>query len=154
MARVVDRDLGWAATRRQLHRTKATRRVHVGVQGDEALEPKEDGATTNVLVAATNEFGSEDGHVPERSSIRATIDEKAESYRKLCKQLGLAVIERRMTPTQALGLFGERVVADMRAKIRSGVAPANAPSTIEQKGSSKPLIDTGQFVQSITYKVQ
>jgi len=38
-------------------------------------------------------------------------------------------------------------------KAGNNLAP-NAPSTIAQKGSSKPLIDTGSMLNSITYAVR
>ena len=40
------------------------------------------------------------------------------------------------------------------AKIASNIPPALAPETIERKGSSVALIDTGQLRSSITWQVE
>ena len=41
----------------------------------------------------------------------------------------------------------------MKLKFTDGTLTPNAPSTIKKKGSSRPLIDTGQLRQSISNKV-
>ena len=40
-----------------------------------------------------------------------------------------------------------------RAHIRNGNWVPNAPATIRRKGSDRPLIDTGQLVNSVEYEV-
>jgi hypothetical protein len=56
---------------------------------------------------------------------------------------------------RSMGLLGEAVLSDQRQTIdRSiGIAP-NKPSTVERKGSSRPLIDTGALKRSTTYVVR
>jgi hypothetical protein len=41
----------------------------------------------------------------------------------------------------------------VQKKIRQITIPPNSPRTIAEKKSSKPLIDFGQMVQSVTFKV-
>lgn len=38
-------------------------------------------------------------------------------------------------------------------KITGGLSPANHPFTVKQKGSSTPLIDTGELMSQITHKM-
>jgi len=109
---------------------------------------------TNAQIAAWNEFGTEDGHVPERSFLRATIDERAKDIRAVQRKALKAVVSGKMDARQGLGVIGEFVKGAVQQKIVSNVPPPNAPSTIALKGSSMPLVDTGQLRQSITYTVE
>ena len=67
-----------------------------------------------------------------------------------------------MDVRRALGILGAKAQADIQARIRAGIAPPLAASTLRRKlaltrkgakGEPKPLIDTGQLVASITYRV-
>jgi hypothetical protein len=64
------------------------------------------------------------------------------------------VIEGKRTSDQVLEILGQRAVGQIQERIASGIAPANAPSTVAKKGSSTPLIDTGVLRSSITYQVK
>src|SRR3990172_5541962 len=118
--RVIDRDRGWRKLRQDLEKTSAKRRVLVGIQSDDG--GRDDGLN-NAELAAVHEFGRLDGTIPERSFIRATIDENAAKYKALAKLLSKGVINRKMTATQALEILGQKVVADIRARIRAGIKP-------------------------------
>lgn len=142
---VTDKDKGYAALVDTLQ-AAAGARVLVGVRGTAGSDL--------VQYATANEFGTEDGHVPERSFLRSTVDENHERYRKLLRAAVLKVVRGRASPEEALGLVGLQVVADVQAKIRSNIPPANAPSTIAAKGSSVSLIDTGRLRQGIDYAVE
>lgn len=103
-------------------------------------------------VAAVHEFGA--GHVPARSFIRATIDEKRSEIERLQEQLAVKVVEGKITPEDALGLVGAKVAAWCQARIAAGIAPPLKPATIARKGSSTPLINTGQLRSAITWRVE
>jgi hypothetical protein len=45
-------------------------------------------------------------------------------------------------------------VGDIQHEITVLRHPPNAPATIRAKGSSKPLIDTGEMRQSVTYQIR
>ncbi|BCQ68236.1 hypothetical protein PEQA60_22260 [Pseudomonas sp. Eqa60] len=51
---------------------------------------------------------------------------------------------------EAVGVVAEAAVKVYMTELRT---PPNAASTIRQKGSSNPLIDTGAMRQSVTHKV-
>ena len=133
--------------------------VFMGVQGAEARAKKEDGKTSALMVAAVNEFGSQTPRpdtgqlvIPERSYIRSTVRKKRKKYLNLVSKL----IRRSIKTTEKLklDLIGVRAVADIKNTIKAGIAPANAESTIARKGSSKPLVDTGQLINSITHEIE
>ena len=54
------------------------------------------------------------------------------------------------TALNRTGLFLQR---EIQKEIDEKETPPNAPATIARKNSSKPLIDSGQMRQAVTYKV-
>lgn len=106
-------------------------------------------------IAVISEFGSADGQVPERSTIRAAFDQHHRDYYEATKKLKLAVLLGKVTSRKALNLIGLMMESDIRTKYTEGGVPLvpNAPSTIARKGSSHPLIDTGQTRASVTHVV-
>ncbi len=154
-ARIADK--GWQQIKRNM-RSLDNKVVRVGVIGDEAAAPAGDGITMGEL-AGVHEFGAAIQQrwgvlvIPERSFIRATVAENQRAYSLLIAKLGPSVLEGKRTEEQALSLLGARAVGDMQKRIARGIDPPNAPSTIEAKGSSKPLVDEGRLRASITYAV-
>ncbi len=104
-------------------------------------------------IAAFHEFGT--STVPERSFLRATFyGHAAGELRTMVGKLTKAVFAGRMDEAQALGLLGTWAAARVKQTIRNGIAPALEPATIKAKGSSLPLVDTGQLINSITHVVE
>ena len=91
--------------------------------------------------------------IPERSFLRSAWDKNVRKYeRALQKQAG-QVIDGKATAKQAIGRVAEKALGDIVRGINRGIPPPNAPATIRRKGSSKPLIDTGQLKMAIKVKV-
>ncbi|NIR31645.1 MAG: hypothetical protein GWN84_20505 [Gammaproteobacteria bacterium] len=147
--KVVDRDRGWGRVKRELRKGRVE--VAVGIQGPAAVAPRSEGKLTNAEIGAINEFGL---GPPERSFLRATLDAERRKYIQLLKGVGDAAVAGKTSLEQGARLVGEIAVGDVKQTIADGVPPPNAPSTIERKGSSTPLIDTGQLRGSITSKVR
>lgn len=146
-------DTAWRALLARAHGLDAY--VKVGVLSDKGGEETEDGISL-IELAALHEFGTEDGHIPERSFIRSTFETRAadELYQMQVK-LSRAVVLGKLTPRIALGMLGAWAAGAIKQTITSGegVPPPLAPSTIKAKGSSRPLVDTGQLKNSITWLV-
>jgi hypothetical protein len=53
----------------------------------------------------------------------------------------------------ALDRLGAKVAALLQNRISAGIDPPNSAATIARKGSSKPLVDTGQLKAAITWRV-
>lgn len=158
--RVVDRDHGYAEMYRRVTGTRAAQ-LQVGVLEPEASESKakadggDDGDLTLVEVAMDNEFGGPNGNDPPgRSFVRAFFDEEREDLKGKLAQLMQGVIVGKRTREQALDLMGLYCVGRIQARIAAGIAPDNAQSTIDRKGSSTPLIASGQLRSGITYRVE
>ena len=95
-----------------------------------------------------------DIEIPERSFIRNTVDLKAAEIQKTMeKQVALISVGKVTTEgvLRRLGLFVKGLIQERMAQ---GIAPGLKRATIERKGSSKPLIDTGQLRSSIAYEVR
>ena len=154
---VTEVDRGWGALKKTLELIKASNGgavVNVGFVGDKAHQahPGTGGLTNNEL-GMVHEFGSPAAGIPERSFLRSTFDEQRPAYKELARKLCRAVIERKMSVPTALKVLGLKAESDVRAKIRSHIPPPNSPATIAAKGSSTPLIDTGQMVNAIASQV-
>jgi hypothetical protein len=126
--------------------------VTIGIHEKEGSHPYPNGKTL-LDIANINEFGSDDGHVPMRSFVRAWFDTAEPELRKEIASLMEGVIDGTLTKDQILDAIGLSGVGKMQANIAQGVPPPNAPRTIQLKGSSTPLVDTGLLRSSITYEV-
>jgi hypothetical protein len=113
-----------------------------------------DSGVSMVEIAAVHEFGSPSANIPQRSFIRAGILESREELKKVLAKLAKGVVQDRIQVDEALqqlGLWGANAVK--RKVTGTNIPPPLATATIRRKGSSKPLVDTGQLVNSITWVV-
>jgi hypothetical protein len=109
-------------------------------------------------IAAYNEFGTRDSNndelIPERPFLRTTIKEELHPvYLPLMEELLQLVLNGKISEAQAVGLLGEKAVADVKNKIDAISEPPNAQSTIDKKrGSTNPLVDSGLMKQSVSWE--
>lgn len=109
------------------------------------------GALSVAEIATIHEFGT--GKIPQRSFIRAWADESKASNAQTLKAVAEGIVQGKFTLAQGLDRMGLRFVGEIQARIAKGIPPELAPETIARKGSSKPLINTGQLRSSIRHKV-
>ena len=136
--------------------------VTVGVQGAPAAANHQDSRLTVAQIATVHEFGKtirqpnmkRTIRIPERSFLRATVDQYREAIARRQVLLSQGYVLGKFELKPAMELLGQYVVGLIKQRIANGIAPPNSPWTIAKKGSSKPLIDTGQLRNSITYKVE
>ena len=92
--------------------------------------------------------------IPERSFLRNGHDQHAESVLKKADMAVGQVINGKMSVEEFLDMVGQMLsdkIKDYATDLRT---PPNHPFTIEQKGSSNPLADTGQMIEGITWRVE
>lgn len=140
-----------------------TMRVHVGVLAAKGGNAQHAGSgMTLVELAATHEFGSSDGHVPERAALRGTLYVRvAEELNHKLEAAAKLVISGAVSAEKALNLLGLWAASEVKNTITMNEAdgygeypyPPLADSTIKAKGSSVPLIDTGQLKNAYTWVV-
>jgi len=111
------------------------------------------GGITLVQLLATHEYGDPEIGIPERAPLRRTFAGNRAELARFVAPLARAVMLGKMTIDRALGLLGAWGVSEVKRTIRAGLEPPNAPSTIARKGSSTPLVATGQLVNSISYEI-
>ena len=116
--------------------------------GDDAVTV--DDNVTVLDAAIWNEFGTSD--IPERSFVRTAFDKNRKKYEKKTEKLLVAIYSSKMTVERALDILGLMLENDIKDMIRNGSFEELSARTIAKKGSSKPLIDTGQMINSVRFK--
>ena len=139
---VVERDLGYRKIMREIHKLERTT-VTVGIQANESGDV--------IDKAFYNEYGTE--NIPERSFIRAAFDENRADIDTTIGRLWGGVMRGKLAAKRAAAILGQRHQDQVKTKVRNGPFTPNADSTVAAKGSSKPLIDTKEMVNSIRYEV-
>ena len=90
--------------------------------------------------------------IPERSFLRTGHDENADRIIKQTERALCQVLAGKMSIDDMLDLYGQQMATAIKKYMRDLQNPPNHPYTVEQKGSSNPLIDTGNLLGSITWK--
>jgi hypothetical protein len=137
----------------ELRRRVSGRPNYVRVGLPDALH--EDTKITIAELGAIHEYGAPKAGIPERPFLHPAIREGLPQITRLQAVIGLDVQNGKTTKAdglERLGLLGQRLV---QQKIRHGEFVPLKPATIaRKKGSTKPLIDTGQMMQSVTFAVE
>jgi hypothetical protein len=150
---VEDIDRGYRALVGRVRKMVRGPSVTIGIQGTEANEKRKLGET-NVGIMLVHEFGSRDGTIPQRSTLRATADrERALFERKLALAAKRAAVQGDIA--RELGRVGELGVAKVKQTFDQsiGLKPLK-PATELRKRSTKPLIDEAILKNSLTWKVR
>ncbi len=152
MSRVTDRDLG---AKRLLKELAKSGEITVGIHEAEGAAQKEgdDGGGERLIdIAIIHEFGAESAGIPRRSFIRDWQDEGEKAHEDQQRKVARAVVEGKLDTETACNRLGVLWQAEVQKRLSDGIPPPNAPATIRRKGSSKPLIDTGQLRSAITFR--
>jgi hypothetical protein len=148
-ASVVFRDKGAKDLLSRLSQFATPATVKVGILGEKAAQTKSENVSVG-QVAEWAEFGLGQ---PERSWLRGWYDVQGQDIQKALRGAFQSVLTGRATRIQVLTALGERFKGQIQQRIAGGIQPANAPSTVAKKGSSVPLIDTGQLRASVSWKI-
>ncbi|OOF52560.1 hypothetical protein [Rodentibacter trehalosifermentans] len=123
--------------------------IKIGIQADEKGE-YENGASV-LDVAAWNEFGT--NKIPSRPFIRQCFSDNLPALEKGLRIVAVKVLNGE-EPKIALSQLGQWYQDKQKECLLHFPWKPNAASTVKAKGSSKPLVDTSQLVNSIRYKVE
>lgn len=131
-------------------RVAALGKVHVDVG---AFGGVHSSGLTIAELLAIHEYGT--ATVPARAPMATTFVQSRKSIGSFMAKVTKAVVEEnKMTPDQGMALVGEFCVSEIRKTIIAGLAPPLEPETIKRKGSSTPLVDSGQLINGITYRTR
>ena len=154
---VVDIDLGYDAILAEIEELQRSTLL-VGIQEQAKTQSQTKNGRTQKAglsvaeYAAKNEFGTRE--IPQRSFMRTAFDENLALIEKTVAIQYGKVIDGDISLQAGLGIVGQVIVGLIQRKIRAITFPPNSPATIARKGSSKPLIDFGQMVKSVTYAIR
>lgn len=153
-AKVTDTDRGFRALIRRVTDASKPVRLTVGIhseEGGEAAEGEGEGLTMSEL-GEIHEFGL---GVPRRSFIADWADETLEKKKAQMSAMAKAVVQGKIESIEVgLERLGNLYVAEVQARIVAHIPPPLSEITIARKGSSTPLVDTGQLKSAITYRVE
>lgn len=92
--------------------------------------------------------------IPERAFLRNGYDENKDDVIRKAEAILGDVIGGTMTPEQLFELVGLLLKSRIQDYARELDSPPNHPYTVQQKGSSNPLVDSGSMINAISYKVE
>lgn len=90
--------------------------------------------------------------IPERSFLRTGYDENRDAVIKKASMLMADVVSGEMGEGTMLIAVGTELSSKIKDYARDLDSPANHPFTADQKGSSNPLVDTGDMIAGITWR--
>ena len=151
-AKTTDTDMGMKKILDEME-SLGQKRVKVGIQNDAGAHDESQGLTV-AAIAYINEYGTRDGRIPPRPAHANAFDDNRTSLNSLVNRLIRGVSEGKLTAQKAAAILGQTHEDNVKQSITNLRTPANAPRTIAQKGSSNPLIDTGQTRNSVRYVVE
>jgi hypothetical protein len=137
-----------------------TAKVLAAIKGLDGLEGKTgwfetahypDG--TAVAYAATiHEFGTP--RIPARPFARPAVADHGGEWIQLLGEGAKASLNGGPAPEQVLEMVTLAAAGNVAEKIQAVTSPPLSPVTVARKGFDKPLVDTGQMLQSVTGKVE
>ena len=117
--------------------------------------------SSSIERAIWNEFGTKGGAsgggwggpIPERPFMRNAMRDNRGKYRSAMAVSAGKILRGDTQVETTLRKLGNVAQDDIKAEISSLSSPPNSPVTIGLKGSSKPLIDTGEMLSNVRWKI-
>lgn len=118
--------------------------------------------TTVAYVAAIQELGYPAGGIPPRPFMRPAMTEHRQEYSQLTGRAVKAAVNGRVTVTDGLTQIGAKAAGDVKIAIKAVTTPPLDDATVaararrhsKGKATSKPLVDSGLMLQSVTFAVE
>lgn len=92
--------------------------------------------------------------IPERAFLRNGFDTNKDSVMKDAEQVLPSVLDGSLATDEFLKMIGIILSSDIKDYAQQLDSPPLHPFTVKQKGSTNPLVDTGDMIESITYEVE
>ncbi|WP_272521695.1 MULTISPECIES: hypothetical protein [Providencia] len=118
--------------------------------------------TPIAYVAVIQELGYPEGGIPPRSFFRPTMSDKKSEYGSLIFRAAKAAAKGNITVTDGLTQVGAKAASDVKLAIKAVTTPALDDATVKArarrhskgKSTNKPLVDTGQMLNAVTFAVE
>ena len=127
--------------------------VKAGILAKDGSENHSEGITV-FQIGMIHEFEKKKKNIPRRSFIRVPIENNIKEITKLIENNHKLVSENAMSAKVALDRIGIKAQNTIKESFRNNDWKANSRATVKRKGSSRPLIDTGQLIGSISFIVE
>ena len=101
-------------------------------------------------IAVYNHFGTDT--IPARPFVSDCAEKNAGQIQEAQKRLVYRVYQGGLSADGALAELGAWYVNVQKGHILHGGWTPNAPATIKRKGSNRPLVDTGQLVNTVDWE--
>lgn len=145
----------------QRKKHKAPTRSIVGPSKVKVGFPAGKADARNIQKAVWNEFGTRGGAsgggwggpIPERPFMRNAMRENKSAYQNAMRVSAVKILRGETSLSTVLSKLGNKGARDIEAEIDALKSPPNSPVTIAMKGSSNPLIDTGEMAKVVTFEV-
>lgn len=92
--------------------------------------------------------------IPERAFLRNGFDTNKDSVMKDAEQVLPSVLDGSLATDEFLKMIGIILSSDIKDYAQKLDSPPLHPFTVKHKGSTNPLVDTGDMIESITYEVE
>jgi len=148
-SRVRDIDRGFRRVVRQFRdaNLEAAAGYPVGTTGTLASE-----GTPIWQYMTINEEGSKT--IPSRPFMSDAWDSNVDRYTRISDAGMAQVTVGRTTVRDVMLRVAVEMANDIKRSIATGSFEPNAPSTVERKGSSRPLFDTGAALSAVAFEVR
>lgn len=143
---------------------KTHRRIPSSITGPKKVKvglPAGEADSDNIQKAIWNEFGTRGGAsgggwggpVPERPFMRNAMRSNRSKYLSAMRTSAAKILRGDTGLATVLSKLGILAQGDVQAEITSLSSPPNSPVTVAIKGSSSPLIDSGEMRSAVTWKI-
>ena len=126
---------------------KAAKNKRVKIGFPAGSDTQDENGVSALYKAVVNNYGL---GVPKRPFMQIAFTKNIAKYQKF---LGQKISENPKDINTTLEKIGAMGKADVQRAIVDLQSPPNAQATINQKGSSNPLVDTGQMLHAVTWEV-
>jgi hypothetical protein len=99
-----------------------------------------------------HEYGT--STIPPRPFLFPAIQNHQREIRNLSAAVLAKVVRGEMSKRDALGKIGALAQGLVQQQIRETTNPPLQPETIRRKGSSQPLIDSGNMIQNVQWEYE
>ncbi len=118
--------------------------------------------TPIAYVAAIQELGYPAGGIPPRPFLRPTMNDKKTEYGQLIFRVAKVAASGNITVNDGLTQVGAKAASDVKLAIKAVTTPALDDATVKArarrhskgKSTNKPLVDTGQMLNAVTFSVE
>ncbi len=146
--------MGLKLTAKTIHRKRGIDRIRASTQGAVRRKYEAHVGTKDpeaARIAAYNELGT--STIPPRPFMRAAGDAKGKQWQAKMEQGGKAFMAGKGDLKETLRDTGRDVARDIQTSMVALASPPNDPDTVEDKGSSNPLVNTGRMSAAMKVEV-